>query len=569
MPFPSRPFFSGPFAIKDRDTFQLFENVNDLTAFMASAEWSASYGLMVAPEAPLYLFRNIDQWVEAIKAWLPETAAAALATALALDNLSEQYGVYESPGHYKTWLEAADDSLECAIIRASPGMSAILCLRPAEGPGETCAKTDFLARAADVEPPSPLLVGAAFAATGALYRAGRLKEALTFLQRQSARQRHFLYEQALAVLTHAIHGKKIPPHLEDVYGNSDYFKDRFCTLPFYEMTIGVDGRAFICCPSYLNLSVGNILNKNVDNIINSEHAVKIRHSILDGSFRYCNRIACSFIAGDSLPTRGAVARPVFRKAIDENCAELDIIHRMSLALDRSCNLSCPSCRTKIIIEKGEKLAKMMQATRDVILPTLKQIKIMQMSGYGEFAMSEPCRLILEKINPTEYPDLKLDLITNGLLFDKGFWQKYPDVHSMIRTVRVSIDGATKPIYEKLRRGGDFERLKQNMEFLASLRREGMFEELSILCVYQLDNFREMKAMAEWAIKLGCDYIYFEKLLDWNSYGRGDGYTARAVHLMDHPDYVEFRAVVSDPIFHHPVVKRDWIDINKDARAPSS
>lgn len=551
------------FAIEDCDTLQIFENADDLAAFMASAGWLHSYGLMISSDAPLYLFQNIDRWVEAIKAWFPETATVKLAAALALDNFREQYGIYESHDYYKSWLAAADDSLECAIVRLDCHIPAIPCLRPPNGPGETYSKVDFLAHVADIAPPSPLRIGAAFAATGALYRAGRLEEAMAFLQCQSARQRHFLYEQALAVLTHAIHGKQIPPHLEDVYGDSDYFKDRFCTLPFYEMTIGVDGRAFICCPSYLNLSVGNIFNKNVDNIINSEQAIKIRRSILDGSFKYCNRIACSFIAGNSLPTREAVARPVFRKAIDEDCAELDMVHRMSLALDRSCNLSCPSCRTEVIIEKGEKVAKMMQATRDVILPTLKQIKIMQMSGYGEFAMSEPCRLILEKINPTEYPDLKLDLITNGLLFDKGFWQKYPNAHSMIRTVRVSIDGAVKDTYEKLRRGGNFNQLEQNMEFLASLRRQEMFEQFSILWVYQRDNFREMKAIVEWAVRLGCDYIYFEKLLDWNSYGDSNGYTERAVHLVNHPDYAEFRAIVSDPIFQHPIVKRDWIDIDMD------
>lgn len=515
--------------------------------------------LVTEPGGPPRLFHDMENLAAAVEGAMPGTPVSGLVAAMRRDAAGNPADVYEALDLYEAWLAADDDPLVCAIVTVGAQFPPMLCLRPRDGVGEPLSKVDFLARMADARP-APLFIALSFAATRALYRAGRIEEARELMARQTARHPHFLFEQAQAVLTYASSGRPVPPHLQDVLGHSDHFRGRFCTLPFYEMTIGVDGSAYLCCPSYLNLTAGNILTDEVSDIVNSETAVRIRRSILDGDFKYCNRLSCSFIAGDNLPTREqARDHPFFRKVIDEDRAELDVIHRMSLALDRSCNLSCPSCRSEVIIEKGQAVAAMMTATRDVILPMLKKIKVMQMNGYGEFAMSEPCRLILKSINREEYPDLKLDLITNALLFDGGFWQKFPNAHSMIRTVRVSIDGATKETYERLRRGGDFGRLQQNMAFLASLRKQGMFEELSILCVYQLDNFREMKRMAEWAIELGCDRIYFEKLLNWSSYGSDAGYVRRAVHLLENPHYAEFREIISDPIFHHPAVVRDWID----------
>ncbi|NYZ16578.1 hypothetical protein HL658_28880 [Azospirillum sp. RWY-5-1] len=515
--------------------------------------------LVTEPGGAPRLFHDVENLTAAVEHALPGTPVTGLVAAMRRDNAGNPADVYEALELYEAWLTADDDPLACTIVTVGSQFPPMLCLRPRDGIGEPLSKVDFLVRMAADRPP-PVFIAAPFAATRALYRAGRIAEARDLMERHIARQSHFLFEQAHAVLTYAASGRPVPAHLQDVLGHSDHFQGRFCTLPFYEMTIGVDGSAYLCCPSYLNLTAGNILTDKVSDIVNSETAIRIRRSILDGDFKYCNRLSCSFIAGDNLPTREqARAHPFFRKVIDEDRAELDVIHRMSLALDRSCNLSCPSCRSEVIIEKGQAVAAMMKATRDVILPMLKKIKVMQMNGYGEFAMSEPCRLILKSINREEYPDLKLDLITNALLFDGGFWQKFPNAHSMIRTVRVSIDGATKDTYERLRRGGDFGRLQQNMAFLASLRRQGMFEELSILCVYQLDNFREMKRMAEWAIELGCDRIYFEKLLNWSSYGSDAGYVRRAVHLLENPHYAEFREIVSDPIFHHPAVVRDWID----------
>src|SRR4030042_6325081 len=72
-------------------------------------------------------------------------------------------------------------------------------------------------------------------------------------------------------------------------------KQLFCSKPFKwcEVSRGNrEGQLFLCCPAWLATSVGNLGDQSVLEIWNSARAQDIRRSILDGSFRYCNRSLC-------------------------------------------------------------------------------------------------------------------------------------------------------------------------------------------------------------------------------------------------------------------------------------
>src|SRR5689334_20702121 len=66
-------------------------------------------------------------------------------------------------------------------------------------------------------------------------------------------------------------------------------KDRlFCSKPFTWFEVSgwsaPKGDVYLCCPTWLDTSIGNLQDQSVEEIWNGEPAQAIRRSILDGSY---------------------------------------------------------------------------------------------------------------------------------------------------------------------------------------------------------------------------------------------------------------------------------------------
>lgn len=131
----------------------------------------------------------------------------------------------------------------------------------------------------------------------------------------------------------------------------------FCSKPFeWFETTQLDGRGavYLCCPSWLETPVGNLRHQSVEEIWNSEHAQRIRASIFDGTFSYCNRSRCPYLQTESGPVSRveSVTDPNLKKVIAERATRLPYGPRKIICTyDQSCNLACPSCRDRVIVEK--------------------------------------------------------------------------------------------------------------------------------------------------------------------------------------------------------------------------
>src|SRR5690349_32657 len=82
----------------------------------------------------------------------------------------------------------------------------------------------------------------------------------------------------------------------------------FCSKPFswFEVTRGAtatEGEVYVCCPSWLPKTIGNLLPSSVAEVWNSEAAVDIRKSILDGSFKYCKEEHCPYLQTQTGPVQ--------------------------------------------------------------------------------------------------------------------------------------------------------------------------------------------------------------------------------------------------------------------------
>ena len=191
--------------------------------------------------------------------------------------------------------------------------------------------------------------------------------------------------------------------------------------------------------------------------------------------------------------------------------EIDGVDEIMFAFDQTCNLSCPSCRTHVITEKASQSIEKARAVEEKLLPLLPSLRTLHINPAGELFGSKPSRRLLELINDERCPDLRLEIISNGTLFSREEWNKFPGIHNKVSSVRISIDAASKETFEKLRRLGKFDVFVKNMRFLRELRASGGLPQLKFSFTYQLDNFREMKAFVDFCDEMSADFAIFERL----------------------------------------------------------
>src|SRR6516164_999237 len=379
-----------------------------------------------------------------------------------------------------------------------------------------------------------------------------------------------IVDRALTVRPYSIHlkaakhalglrlaGGKVPPRLEKFIGRDNgYLKQFVCPLPFERFDIGPNGDVLVCCGHWLPTTIGNFMNDPIDGVLNSTRAQKIRESVTDGSYKYCNHLECGAMAQDTLPRRDELDRPRTREAVARGDWRLDGVDQVMFAFDQSCNLSCPSCRTHRIVEKLSESTEKARAVEEKLLPLLPKIRTLFINPAGELFASKPSRKLLELINDERCPDLRLDIISNGTLFSEEEWNKFPGIHRKVQSVRISTDAASKETFEKLRRLGKYDIFREKMRWLSHRRASRAIPQLKFSFTYQLDNFQEMRAFVEFCASMNADFAIFERLQ--NIAFTHDEYRRKAVHYPDHPLYDEFIKVIKDPIFR---TKRVWHDFD--------
>ena len=276
-----------------------------------------------------------------------------------------------------------------------------------------------------------------------------------------------------------------------------------CPRPFDTVLIDKQGSCYLCeCTAWLPQSVGNLFTHSLEEILNSDTAKILQNSITDGSYRYCNNKQCAYLltldSGDTVQWYSDLPNKQ--------------VKHIRLAIDDSCNLSCPSCRKEKIFLKKGKLFEMRLQLVDKILDFLKQqthpIQVHIGSDGDPFASLIYRRFM---IKTRELPHLKYSIQTNGLLLKKNF-HKFKHITDNLNCIGISIDGATKNTYEKLRRGGVFEILLENLEFLKSIKTFN----IHLHFVVQQSNYHEIEALINLGLKYGVDKIFLNRITDWNT-----------------------------------------------------
>jgi MoaA/NifB/PqqE/SkfB family radical SAM enzyme len=311
-----------------------------------------------------------------------------------------------------------------------------------------------------------------------------------------------------------------------------------------------------CCSSWFKGGLGNIKEESLEEIWNGPGFRELREAMYEGGdwSRFCNEKVCPQIMNDTWVTVDFISPttpdqlPITQDmliSIREGKTEMSFGPlQIGLTCDSRCNICCIMCEAPRRATGDGDLIRKALAEMKPLLPTLKRIKLL---GDGEpFVVPEVLEFLVN-FDSQLYPDARFLINTNGLLFTPVMWEKVK--HLKMDWVVVSIDAATRETYEKIRVGGKWDILQQNLEFLTVKHREGFIRELLISMTVMKSNHHEMVEFAKMGKRLGVTTTYFYPV--FGDYGKEQIFDRRDVPCLKK---------ISEQL-SHPVMKEPGIDFN--------
>jgi len=135
----------------------------------------------------------------------------------------------------------------------------------------------------------------------------------------------------------------------------------------------------------------------------------------------------------------------------------------------------------------------------------------------------------------ERDNIKYSILTNGLMF-REFHSKVPHVINNLQELGLSIDGASKETYERLRLGGRWEKILDGLDCMAEQKQKHGFEFI-LHFVVQKDNYHEMEDIIHLGKQYGADRVWLNKMEDWNVF---DNFDQMNIFSPEHPLHNDYQ-----------------------------
>lgn len=292
-------------------------------------------------------------------------------------------------------------------------------------------------------------------------------------------------------------------------------KGNLCLSPYVSIEIDIKGSVRLCqCSQWLPTISGNIFDQDIHEILNNEISSTIRQSILSGTYEYCDESRCGVLSQNLFNTRENIDQDLL--SIIDDPQQYIMPREIRIAGDETCNLSCPSCRQKVIknsdfqakqnIELGKKMQKHLFSR-----PTNNVVNL-HVSSSGELFASPLLMSFVNKIPIDQFPNLNIMIQTNGLLAPK-MWKKLGQAQNRVKMITVTIDASTANTYEKLRRGGKWKDIQKAMTWISNKKKENGMR-LHVRLVAQYENYREIPEFYQQGLDWGADEIEISRILNW-------------------------------------------------------
>jgi wyosine [tRNA(Phe)-imidazoG37] synthetase (radical SAM superfamily) len=138
------------------------------------------------------------------------------------------------------------------------------------------------------------------------------------------------------------------------------------------------------------------------------------------------------------------------------------------------------------------------------------------------------------------------LHTNGLLCDEKSCKDL-GIIDKIYSVLVSINAASKDTYEDIMRGGVWETLIRNIEWLTYMKKQKKIKKLFFSFIVQRKNFKEMRDFIYFARKYDADVRFTHRYAVANTAGWTDDIS---IFNSDCKEFIDYVKILQDPIFRN-------------------
>ncbi len=312
--------------------------------------------------------------------------------------------------------------------------------------------------------------------------------------------------------------------------------DFYCNRPYKMLSYAWFG-AYPCCSTWVKYPIGNPAADSPQECWNSVVAKLYRLSVDTSTYCFCKKDACGLM-GNHIHGQ-------------ENATYCQVPEEITLGLDYTCNLNCTSCRDKIQVASGEQL-KVRERFADEIIQTgwLEKAKRLELSSTGEALFSKIDRKILFSNDRCKRESIVL--LSNGLLLNEKNLDAL--VHHFKRIhLNISIDAATEKTYNRIRRGGDWNFLQENLNRVCTMRINHEIEYVEIRMVVQKNNYKEMIDFIKMGKRYHVDQVVFTKLRNWDMYTTED-YLEQAMLNTDGELQAELKHMLQMDIFQDKIVQ---------------
>lgn len=329
-------------------------------------------------------------------------------------------------------------------------------------------------------------------------------------------------------------------------GSKLNLKNYICAVPFTNLEIHEKHR-FLCCPSWLKKELPQ--NSSPRDAWESPDAQEIRESVIDGSFRHCDKVQCPFLnqlknfgeIGNTsvLSHKNRLPKDLESKIDSFKKGIVDPPSTIQFSFDRTCNLKCPSCRINLIVENSKGIERVKKTIDEIEEQFGKTTKRLYITGSGDPFVSVGFRDFLRNFDSNKWPSLSnIHLHTNATRWDKKMWESMSKVHKYIKTCEISIDAATKDTYEnKVRVGGNWDELIENLKFINTIK---SLKSIKTSFVVQQKNYKEMKMFYDLMLPIFGKKVnfFYGKINNWGTFSHEEFETEK-VWDVSHPDYDDF------------------------------
>jgi wyosine [tRNA(Phe)-imidazoG37] synthetase (radical SAM superfamily) len=116
------------------------------------------------------------------------------------------------------------------------------------------------------------------------------------------------------------------------------------------------------------------------------------------------------------------------------------------------------------------------------------------------------------------------------------WNSLSHIHDLIKTIEISIDAANGETYNIVRRGGDWNTLMKNLEFISTIKMNNK----NVSFVVQDTNYFEMEDFYILMNKIFKNNInvFFNKITNWGTYSEGE-FAIKQIWNESHPEFKIF------------------------------